>query len=409
MEELIVVKLIKRFSLLTISLLLIIITVSCGQPQKNAEASSMEGDIEEKKASQETDIDPEKLYSEAMEQISSGETVDGMRKLAEIPFYNDAEDYLRGYSILEFFIGEWEADLDSDFDKGTTVVPYEMHFTISDHSLWFDSEVNNCKRMRFPISIDYTIWKDNKTQSGTKEYEGYVLFEIDEEDPEDMIIFGVEEGGIWYNYERVTENSAECSFSMYDEDGNGVSGSSNEFICNRITERQDSGITWAKGSNANTYKKSEKSDIPNYASGEYNSGDPAVQAAEAYLAYTPFSREGLIEQLEFEGYTHSEAQKAVDSLSVDWEEQALLKAMDYLEYTAFSYSGLLEQLEYEGFSSTEAEYGVAHCGADWNEQATKKAREYMEYSSFSESELLNQLLFEGFTQSQAEHAVNRVF
>ena len=77
-----------------------------------------------------------------------------------------------------------------------------------------------------------------------------------------------------------------------------------------------------------------------------------------------------------------------------------------MESTAFSYSGLVEQLEYEGFSHTEAVYGADHCGANWNEQAAKKAREYLEYSSFSKSELLDQLLYEGFTQSQAEYGVN---
>lgn len=406
MEELIMVKLIKRFNLLTISLLLFIITVSCGQSQKKAEASSMGGGIGETKASQETEIDPEKLYSEAMEQISSGETVEGMRKLAEIPFYNDAEDYLMGYSILEYFIGEWEADLSTDFDKGTTVVPYEMHFTISDNSLWFDREVNSCKRMRFPITIDYTIWKDNKTQSGTDKFEGYVLFETDEEDPEDIIIFGVEEGGIWYNFSRVADNTAKCSLSMSDEAGDSVSGSSNKFICNRITKQQDTGITWDKGLFTDTYNDTEKSDSHQYSTDNYSSGDSAVQTAKEYISYTAFSRDGLVEQLEFEGYSHFEAQRAVDSLNADWEEQALLKATDYLESTAFSYFGLVEQLEYEGFSHTEAVYGADHCGANWNEQAVKKAREYLEHSSFSKSELLDQLLFEGFTQSEAEYAVN---
>ena len=397
-------KLIKRFNLLTISWLLIVFTASCGQPQKATESTVVEKDTKE--ASQEKEIDPEKLYSEAMEQISCGKPVEGMMKLAKIPFYNDAEDYLMGYSILEYFIGEWEADLSSDFDKGTTVVPYEMHFTIFDTSLWFDSEVNNCKRMRFPIAIDYTIWKDNKTQSGTKEYEGYVLFETDEENPEEIIIFGVEEGGIWYNFSRVTDNTAECSFSVFDKAGVSVPGSSNEFICNRITKQQNSGITWDKSLFTNTYSYTEKSDSHQYSTGDYNSGDSAVQTAKEYLSYNAFSREGLVEQLEFEGYSHSEAQRAVDRLNVDWKEQALLKATDYLESTAFSYSGLVEQLEYEGFSHTEAVYGADYCGANWNEQAAKKAREYLEYSSFSKSELLDQLLFEGFTQSQAEYAVN---
>ena len=91
------------------------------------------------------------------------------------------------------------------------------------------------------------------------------------------------------------------------------------------------------------------------------------------------------------------------------EKNALEKAHQYLEYSAFSYSGLIEQLEFEGYTHSEAEYAADHCGADWNEQAVKKARQYLEYSSFSRSGLLEQLEFEGFTHAQAEYAVNVVY
>ena len=33
----------------------------------------------------------------------------------------------------------------------------------------------------------------------------------------------------------------------------------------------------------------------------------AVKKAESYLSFSSFSREGLIDQLEFEGFTHDEA------------------------------------------------------------------------------------------------------
>lgn len=89
-----------------------------------------------------------------------------------------------------------------------------------------------------------------------------------------------------------------------------------------------------------------------------------------------------------------------ESVSVG-EKQALGKAYDYLEYTAFSYTGLIEQLEFEGFSNSEATYAADNCGADWNEQAALKAQQYLAYSSFSRSGLIEQLEFEGFTHSQA--------
>lgn len=90
------------------------------------------------------------------------------------------------------------------------------------------------------------------------------------------------------------------------------------------------------------------------------------------------------------------------------ESNALSKAKSYLSHMSFSASGLKKQLEFEGFSSSEAQYGVDNCGADWNEQAAKKAKSYMEHMSFSRISLKNQLLFEGFTDSQAEYGVKSV-
>lgn len=90
------------------------------------------------------------------------------------------------------------------------------------------------------------------------------------------------------------------------------------------------------------------------------------------------------------------------------QKNALAKADDYLNYTAFSYSGLIEQLEYEGFSTEEATFAADNCGADWNEQAAKKAQDYLDYTSFSRQGLIDQLIYEGFTQEQAEYGVTAV-
>ena len=90
------------------------------------------------------------------------------------------------------------------------------------------------------------------------------------------------------------------------------------------------------------------------------------------------------------------------------QKNALRKAKDYLSIMSFSYTGLVEQLEYEGFTHEEAVYAVDRCGADWNEQAAKKAKSYMEMMSFSRSGLIDQLKFEGFTQEQAEYGARAV-
>ena len=48
----------------------------------------------------------------------------------------------------------------------------------------------------------------------------------------------------------------------------------------------------------------------------------------------------------------------MDSVPIDWYERAVKKAKDYIEFSAFSHSGLVDQLEFEGFSPDEAEPGA---------------------------------------------------
>lgn len=43
---------------------------------------------------------------------------------------------------------------------------------------------------------------------------------------------------------------------------------------------------------------------------------------------------------------------------VDWDEQAVKKAKSYLEYTSFSLAGLIDQLQYDGFTPSEAQHGA---------------------------------------------------
>ena len=66
--------------------------------------------------------------------------------------------------------------------------------------------------------------------------------------------------------------------------------------------------------------------------------------------------------MEYEGYSTEDATNAVDKCGADWNEQAALKAEEYLKYSSFSRAGLIEQLEYEGFTSEQAEYGVTSAG-----------------------------------------------
>ena len=95
----------------------------------------------------------------------------------------------------------------------------------------------------------------------------------------------------------------------------------------------------------------------------------AVRSAEAYLGMTGFSKAGLIEQLSSdygEGYSLADATKAVESLSVDWNEQAFRSAKQYLSMSGFSCQGLIEQLSSEygsKFTPSQATYGAQQAGA----------------------------------------------
>ena len=100
------------------------------------------------------------------------------------------------------------------------------------------------------------------------------------------------------------------------------------------------------------------SDLPRSPVSQEN----AVRAAQKYLNYTAFSRQGLIEQLEYDGFSTADATFAVDSITVDWNQQAVKAAKKFLNYTSFSRQGLIEQLEYDGFTRSQAAYGVAATG-----------------------------------------------
>ena len=86
----------------------------------------------------------------------------------------------------------------------------------------------------------------------------------------------------------------------------------------------------------------------------------------------------------------------------------MLKAESYLNVSHFSRAGLIDTLEYAGFTTSEAEYAVGQCDVDWYEQAVLKAKDYLEIKSFSRSGLIDMLEYVGFTHSQASAAATAV-
>lgn len=94
----------------------------------------------------------------------------------------------------------------------------------------------------------------------------------------------------------------------------------------------------------------------------------ALAAAHDYLSFSPFSRQGLIDQLSSDfgsGFEVADAIWAVNQLDVDWKQQAVQAAKDYLEFSAFSRQGLIEQLSSSygsKFTVEEATYAVNKIG-----------------------------------------------
>lgn len=129
----------------------------------------------------------------------------------------------------------------------------------------------------------------------------------------------------------------------------------------------------------------------------------ALKSAKSYLDVMSFSYDGLIEQLEYDGFTHEQAVYGADNCGMNSKDQVLESALLYLKTSAFSYSGLIEQLESEGFSHEDAVSAADRCGADWNEQAAKSAKAYLQFMDFTKSELIDQLQYEGFTYEQAAY------
>jgi len=70
----------------------------------------------------------------------------------------------------------------------------------------------------------------------------------------------------------------------------------------------------------------------------------AVSSAEQYLRVMPFSRSGLIKQLEFEQFSTADATYAVDNITVNWYDQAYRSGRQYLDTMPFSRGSLIRQL-----------------------------------------------------------------
>jgi hypothetical protein len=95
----------------------------------------------------------------------------------------------------------------------------------------------------------------------------------------------------------------------------------------------------------------------------------AARSAENYLSFSGFSRDGLIQQLSSDagdGYNVTDAAIAVDSLNINWHEQAVRSAKNYLSFSGFSCKGLIGQLSSSAgdkYTDNQANYGARQTSA----------------------------------------------
>lgn len=94
----------------------------------------------------------------------------------------------------------------------------------------------------------------------------------------------------------------------------------------------------------------------------------AARSAKQYLSVAGFSRDGLIQQLSSDagdGYEISDATVAVDSLNIDWNQEAVKSAKQYLSIMGFSCKGLIHQLSSSAgdkYTVDQATYGAKQAG-----------------------------------------------
>ena len=64
----------------------------------------------------------------------------------------------------------------------------------------------------------------------------------------------------------------------------------------------------------------------------------------------------------YEGFSKKDAVVAVNAIKPNWRKEAVESAQSYLDLSGFSRSGLIDQLEYEGFTPAQANYAANKVG-----------------------------------------------
>ena len=90
------------------------------------------------------------------------------------------------------------------------------------------------------------------------------------------------------------------------------------------------------------------------------------------------------------------------------QQKALDKANEYVDTLPLSHDGLIKQLEYDGYTTDVATYAADNCSANWNKEAKEMAEQYMDSTTYTYKDMVQQLETEGFTKEQAKFGAKAV-
>ena len=90
------------------------------------------------------------------------------------------------------------------------------------------------------------------------------------------------------------------------------------------------------------------------------------------------------------------------------QQKALDKANEYVDTLPLSHDGLIKQLEYDGYTTDVATYAADNCSANWNKEAKEMAEQYMDSTTYTYKDMVQQLETEGFTKNQAKFGAKAV-
>lgn len=104
----------------------------------------------------------------------------------------------------------------------------------------------------------------------------------------------------------------------------------------------------------------------------------------------------------------SDSDTTQSAAATENQQKALDKANEYIDTLALSHDGLIKQLEYDGYSTDVATYAADNCDANWNKEAKEMAEQYMESTTYTYKAMVQQLQAEGFTKDQAKFGAKAV-